>query len=426
MVTRLLALCVQISRKLLTLLGALMMSGSQFVLTFVLMRRMAQHDFGQIAFLLIVYQFLLGCWGALLCAPLLVTDDPHGVPGSRIAALTGANMVAACAMGLILPLVVRALGGSWPAAGFFAIYCALMLARQYGRTLGLYHQARHRVMASDLVFALAVLVMAARYGMMPEVTMVTACAGLAGAAALSLLVLLLLPGGRHMLAVRRPLLSAYRPVWRKDARWSLAGVLTTELSVNAHAYLVTMLFGPGAFAPIAAAGLFVRPILVVINPLAEFERVHMARAMVEGELCEVLHRRDLMRMTALAVWSLCAGGMVAGLALLPAAQWAGHMPAGALGLATGLWFAVALVRCFYVPDGAVLQAAGQFRPLAALAGASGAVSALMALLACLILTPTWSLGGILMGEAVYGLLLSLRLRHFFREGAGDPLPIRLG
>lgn len=419
------ALGMEILRKLLTLAGALSISAAQFGLTFTLMRRMDLHEFGQIAFLLIVYQFLLGCWGALFCAPLLVSGAGAGDGGEdgvgAVPALNGASLLSAGIVGLSMVLMVRALGVGWPGAWLFALYCAQMLVRQYGRTLGLYRQHRHAVMASDLAFALAVLVAAALCLVRPEVTMGMVCAGLAGAASLSLLVLVLLPGGREMMAIRPDALGDYRAIWQKDARWSLTGVLTTEMSVNAHSYLVTILLGADAFAPIAAAALFIRPILVVLNPLAEFERVHMARHLSGGgerdeRLAELRRRRDLMRWTALAMWGLVALGVAAAVGLLPPALLAGHMPSGALAVATALWFAVALVRCLYVPDGALLQAAGHFRLLAAMAGGAAAVSTLLALAACLVLNPVWSIGGILLGEATYALLLSRRARTFLEAG----------
>ncbi|KAK0339369.1 hypothetical protein LTR94_034809, partial [Friedmanniomyces endolithicus] len=51
----------------------------------------------------------------------------------------------------------------------------------------------------------------------------------------------------------------YLTIWRDHARWALFGVATTEATANAHAYCVTALMGPDAFAPIAAGALAIRP-----------------------------------------------------------------------------------------------------------------------------------------------------------------------
>ena len=43
----------------------------------------------------------------------------------------------------------------------------------------------------------------------------------------------------------------YWPVFRDLTRWSLMGVALTEVTVNAHAYLVTFISGAGSFALLA-------------------------------------------------------------------------------------------------------------------------------------------------------------------------------
>ena len=53
----------------------------------------------------------------------------------------------------------------------------------------------------------------------------------------------------------------YAPIFRDLTRWSLLGVVFTEVTVNAHAYLVTFIAGPGAFALLALGMLLMRPAL---------------------------------------------------------------------------------------------------------------------------------------------------------------------
>ena len=70
--------------------------------------------------------------------------------------------------------------------------------------------------------------------------------------------------------------------------------------------------------------------------------------------------------------------------------------------ATALWIAIAAVRVLWTPDSVLLQGAGAFRPLAMASVASSVVSVLGVLVLLLLGGPLWSLGGLLVGELVYG------------------------
>jgi len=72
------------------------------------------------------------------------------------------------------------------------------------------------------------------------------------ASALAALLPFGLPFFRGQAAALRGGLRGYRAIFRDITRWSLTGMVFTELTINAHAYLVTLLSGPAAFAlPVA-------------------------------------------------------------------------------------------------------------------------------------------------------------------------------
>ena len=77
-----------------------------------------------------------------------------------------------------------------------------------------------------------------------------------------------LPRSRRQFA---PLCAIFRDV----TRWSLLGVVFTELTVNAHAYLVTFVAGPGTFALLALGMLLMRPASLVQSALPDLERPAM-------------------------------------------------------------------------------------------------------------------------------------------------------
>ena len=79
-------------------------------------------------------------------------------------------------------------------------------------------------------------------------------------------------------------LGRYAPIFRDLTRWSLLGVVFTELTVNAHAYLVTFISGPGAFALLALGMLLMRPASLMQSALPDLERPVMTRAIAAARL----------------------------------------------------------------------------------------------------------------------------------------------
>ena len=68
----------------------------------------------------------------------------------------------------------------------------------------------------------------------------------------------------------------------------VAGCCNYEASFNAHAYLVTLIAGPSAFAPLAAAALFMKPLNMCSSSLVQLERPAMARAIAESQFGHAL------------------------------------------------------------------------------------------------------------------------------------------
>jgi len=305
----------------------------------------------------------------------------------------------------VIGVIAFATGGDGWAALAFGGFGALLLTRQVGRTWHLATGRPARAMASDLAYASVLLAGAA-------VLALAAGAGLRGAA-LALVVAvaagfapLLEAGLAARVARLRPRdLAGYGAVWRRDSRWSLLGVVTTELTGNCHAYVVTGLAGAAAFAPIAAAALLIRPVTVGVNALTEFERAHFARCFAAGDLAGAGRARGHLHAMLLALWGLTAVAAAGLMWCAPQVVFHGRYPLGLVGVGVGLWFGVALARSLHSPEGAILQAAGAFRPLAFISVWTCGVS-LVAVLGLVVLAgPVWSIGGIALGEACFAVAL---------------------
>lgn len=410
--------------------GPIGASATQFLLSLLLVSRLDLADFGRFSFLLVVSQFGIGLWSALFTAPLLVsvartaqgraTQAPD--ENTEAAALLAVSLIALVPAGLAFFALGLAVGAPAAPSLGFALYGAAMLLRQFARAWSLAHAAPGLTIASDLVYASGLLAGTLVLALGAQATLGTACTALVLSVLAGLVTLA--PSSLWRVAARSRIRSAaaYRHIWQRDARWSLLGVLTTEMTVNSHSYLVTGWFGPQAFAPIAATALLIRPVTVAINALVEFERARFAGDLAAERRAEVRKARLHLHQMLLAIWvlSLAAGALL--LMLAPDLLFHGRFPAYVLWLGSALWFAIVLARGLHAPEGAVLQAAGQFRQLARISCWTALVSVVVVVVLLATAGPLWSLGGIVIGEGAYAMALHRASAGYFEVPARPRSP----
>lgn len=373
----------------------------QFLLSLVLLRALDQTQFGSFSFLLVASQFSWGIWSALLCAPLpilLVTGDP----ATRAALLRGlftVNFLGASVAAVAFWVIGSALGGTGGTV-VFAFYAGVALLRWFARAHAYAVGRPLRTMASDLVYSGVLLVGVALMVVFHARTLHWAYVALLAGAIVGLL-----PFGprflaREFLRVSVRDIGAYLPVWRQHSGWSLLGVLTTEATANAHAYLVTVLLGPSAFAPIAASALMIRPITVAMNALTEYERAQMARQIAERRIDLARAAVRFFRGVLVLAWIGTAALILVLLAFAPRLIFPRQYDLTMLVTGATLWMAVGGTRLLRVPESAMLQAAGAFRPLAFTTVWSSGASIVAVVVLVLIGGPLWSIAGVLLGEAL--------------------------
>ncbi|MEP9404010.1 hypothetical protein [Sphingomonas sp. VNH70] len=383
-------------------IGPILGAGGQFALSLLLLTRLSLGDFGRFSFLIVVSQFAIGLWSALFGAPMLVA----AAQGQGVAAIDAAQRAALLPLAGAMLLLGLATGAGGVAAILFALFTALLLARQFARTRAMAHGVPARAIASDLIYGATLAIGCAVVLARPTLSL--------GGAVLPLLLAVvpaLWPLRASVLGGVRGL-GGYRAIWRRDSRWSLLGVLSTEGTVNSHSYIVTALYGATAFAPIAAAALLIRPITVAINALVEFERARFARDLAEGRIDRVRAGRRQLHAVLFAVWAGTAVVAVLLLTFAPELLFRGKFTLPVIALGAALWFAVALARQLHAPEGALLLAAGRFRELASISIGTAALS-LGGVAAGLALGgPIWSIAGIVAGEGAYALILQRRASRF--------------
>jgi hypothetical protein len=400
-------------------MGSAGSSGSQFLLTLLLLGRLPAELFAQFTFLVVVAQLNGGLAAALFSAPLsrLATQAALESAATLLHALVRMQLFYALA-GAGAALLLGWLWHGDLAAG--AAYAVLLFAgglRQFLRVIAYTRDRQQRVVISDMLFASVTLAATAVIyaGAAPD--LFVAFAALAAGNLAGLLVLQPLSVLAQARQRLRATLAAYREVWSRFTLWSLIGILATEATANAHTYIVTMFAGPAAFSPIAASAILSRPGVVALNALSEFERARMARVIAVDDRAGLARTMTLFRWVALAFWLATAVLTYLAVTWRPPllfkpgydpAQWA---------LCAWLWIGVMLARTLYLPESTEMHARGSFIALAWPTLWSAPVSIAGVMLTLVLLGPAWSLAGVLAGEAVAALLVVRAARRGRNEAA---------
>ena len=354
---------------------------------------------GTLAFLLVIIQFGYGLSNALVSTPYtIVVNQGDDADVRSVDFFVPVNLMLAASQGLICAAIAWATA-SPSAALLFGLAGMLSLIRWFGRSNAYAHHTPARAARSDLAYAgtiLAGLLIAMRTG-----ADMSAIGGMLVAASL----IGLLPFGlaylrRHFAMAPGRALGAYRPVWKEQSAWTLVGVLSTEATSNSHSYIVTLLAGPTAFAPIAVGMLFFRPVNVCITALTQLERPRLTRAVARGDHGAAIRSERVFMAALVLLWlATCAVAAIAlyafpGLILKPTLDHRLVM------IAVGLCALLSLVQCVQTPMSVMTQARKAFRPLAAQSMRSCGVGLIAVTLIVLGTAPVFSIGGVVLSQLV--------------------------
>lgn len=394
-------------------LGPISIAGAHFLSSLIFLRVLSQAEFGLFSFVFVVVPFALSMTGALFGAALVSSANGKvPMPASELAAYMKANLVfAALAAAVIFGLMIAGTA-SVTLAAIVALYGALMCLRWFARCHAYALHQMRRAIVSDLIYSsiltTGVLTLAFTHNLTPifagsVLVLCSACA-VAGF------------GGAFVRAQAAALwegsLRDFLPIWRDLARWSLLGVISTELTVNAHAYLVTLISGPKAFALLALGSLFMRPASLVMTALPDAERATMARALNAGKFGEAMRAVFQFRVAGLTV--LTGTSVLAAIIMIWFPQLIlkrGYDETSVVAVIC-IWIAVMAIRALRTPESVLLQAGGEFKPLASASVNSSVVSLLFTSILLLAFGPIVSLGGVLAGEAVMALKIFAQARKW--------------
>lgn len=389
-------------RLLLSTAGPASVAAANFFVSVLLLQAVPAADFGLYAFAqVLVTSIGYGVSNATLGSPLMIALNRDETVAERTGeSFAFVNALLSGAGALVLFLVLSALGLTPGTAAVFAASALLLWIRWFGRAFGYARHSPVRVMGSDIAYGAFLLVGTSAAWIAGDLDLEVAAIIQLAAAFMGLIAI----GGEILgvavLGVPSGLTAPFRKGFKRHGRHALVGLVSSEATANAHVYIVTFLLGPAAFAPLAAAALFFRPISVILHSLTQLERPALASMLKEGNRRSAWHTVSIIRATALATWAMTT------LSTWVIVQWFLNslvnepQHAGAIVSAATLWGLIFAVQCLRGPEFALAQADGLFRPLSK----TTVRAALITLPLVTLLTYTHgavaSLWGVLVGELV--------------------------
>jgi O-antigen/teichoic acid export membrane protein len=398
-------------------LGPVAVSAAHFAAALMFLRALPPAQFGLLSFLLVVVPFCLSASGALLGAPVSTAIRRSAAIGpSELATYLKTNLLVAALAACVVFGLLAMSGTDKALALLLAVYAGTMTLRWFARCLRYATHGPARPIASDLVYSLLLMAGLSVLFVSQRLTLQSAADTLALSALCALAVFGASYLRRQVLPGAAGSLRRYGAIWRDLTRWSLLGVVLTEMTANAHAYLVTFIAGPQAFAVLAVGSLLMRPASLVLSALPDMERPAMARHLAAGDPAGALRSVKEFRTATGAIWLLTV--LLAGALLMwfPQLILKKGYDESQIVIVVAISAAIVAVRTLRMPESVFLQAAGEFR---ALAGASmwSSLTSIAATLGLLLLAgPVFSLIGILAGDLVmtariFGLTRDWKLRH---------------
>lgn len=378
--------------------GPVAVSGAHFLASLIFLRNLPAREFGLFSFVMVVVSFGMSLNVSLISVPItrnLVTGEKQTRP-----ICFQMNWLVCGGYGGLLAAALLAAGAPLEEALLLGLFAGVFAFRWFARCFAFVQGRNNAAIQSDFVYSLLLIGTLGGLALLRDVTFFL------GSAMLLLSGLLaLVPFGRDFFrdqfaAIMRGNPKDYWPIFRDLTRWSLMGVALTELTMNAHAYLVTFISGAGVFALLALGMLLMRPAALMQSALPDLERPAMARAIAAKDMALLsrIQRRFLAGLSA--AWAgnmlLTAGVLV----FIPALVLKKGYPLHQVIIVAVISAVIMAVRTLRVPPAVVLQAAGEFKKLASIGTISGAVSLVATLALLLAFGPIASLGGILLGELV--------------------------
>ncbi len=398
--------------------GPVATSGAHFLASLLFVRSLPASAFGLFSFVLVIVPFAMSMTGAMLIIPATraLTLPPQARAQAMACFLKMNLLLSAVTIFAVAGLLFIAHAAPLPAL-LLGLFGGALTFRWLARCYAFIEGRLRNAIASDVVYAAALICGLAVLALSRHVTLPSG-AGILLLAALASFA----PLGRKFFAEQFAAVSTgrlrhYGATFRDVTRWSLLGVIFTELTVNAHAYLVTFVAGSGPFALLALGMLLMRPASLVQSALPDLERPVMTRQIAARDWRGLARTRKEFGAGLLAMLLatlLLDAGLLTWFPRLILKK--GYSLHDVMIVAT-ISAVIMAIRCLRAPPAVLLQAVGAFRQSAAIALKTSVISLLATLILLLAFGPIASLGGVALGELAF-LLYCRRLASAWEAQRG--------
>jgi O-antigen/teichoic acid export membrane protein len=377
--------------------GPALVSVAHFLASLIFLHNLPAHAFGLFSFVMVVVSFGMSLNVALISVPLTRNLAMGETASASICFQM--NWLVCIGFALLMFAGLLLSGAPFQGALLLGLFAGCFTFRWFARCFAYIDGRIGAAIGSDITYSLILIgslcILAAAdqmtFNLGSEMLLLSALAGL-------------LPFGlaftRKQLAALSGNPNRYWPIFHGVTRWSLTGVILTELTVNAHAYFVTFICGPSAFALLALGMLLMRPASLMQSALPDLERPAMARAVAANDMPALSRIQRHFTFALAAAWMANILLCVAVLAFFPALVVKKSYGMQDVILVTAICTFIMAIRALRAPLAVLLQAAGRFKELASIGAVSAAVSVASTLILLLLAGPIASMGGIVLGELV--------------------------
>lgn len=385
-------------RRLLNVSSSASLAAANLALSLLLLWFADASEFGSFAMLQVSAGLAYGVSNALLGAPLLLFLKEKQPDMAQLRGFFSANLLLALLVSVGQLLLTLGLAAAVPVMFLAPLLVFFGTLRWFGRNYALSVNPDFAV-RSDLVTSILMLSGAAWLWSINWLTLEGMMLVCAFAQCGGLLALGRTHSGLLFRALFQREWQAVNLGMQRQGKAALTGALSVEATTNGHSYLISLLAGPAAFAPIAAAALLFRPCFVVQGALASYERPRLVQLLANSDGNAVrLAARQMMAWSAL----LWAGNalLVAVLLIWPShGLWEARDNSMMFYLCV-LWGVIVLLRSVRLTPSLFAQANDQFGLLAKACVSSALITLPLLLFLILMLDVNASLYGLIAGELV--------------------------
>lgn len=392
--------------------GAAGISVANLFISLLMISKTSQVEYGVFALLLVIQSLANGFSNALLNSPLLIVLTGHDEEKAEtIYAYHKLNFLYCLLVASIQFVISYALLHDIQVSALFLFLAFFSTFRWFGRAFLNNCGNNRTVVNSDFIYTVLIVTctcLLIYFNVFFLVSVLTVML-------LSNLGSSLLFGGDFMFESAKGINCGHIAKAKKgfltQGRFAAVGVLSAEATSNSHAYIVTFLFGPAAFATIAAANLLFRPLDVIFSTLTQIERPRIRRLIAEEKHLAVHSSVKKILCFSGAVWVavLVLGAFVNSLVIERFFTDDNEI----ISFETAFYFFLVIYffRILRNPLSIYLQSSDNFRLLSTASLRSGLLTVTLVLVIAYWVGSVESLLGVICGEA----LLLLTLYIFYRK-----------